>query len=187
MELENTNKSSFTGKPPLRFKDWDVNSLVDYIVGIHHDYLRKTLPEVSRCLEKVVTGNGKLHPELISINRLLNEVNLELMSHLEEEELIVFPFIKKYYSAKNPIQEISQEELGKIQAIISRMENEHDVFGRKMDMIRVVSGNYILPPGASKSYAHLFKLLKEFENDFFIHLHLENHILFPKVSALEIK
>lgn len=187
MELRNTHKSSFTGKPSLRFSEWEVDSLVDYIADKHHSYLRKSIPEVSALLEEVVKVNGKLHPEILSISRLFNELTNELISHMMREESIVFPFIKKYYLAKNPNEIFQKEEIDNIHTIIAKMEQEHDVFGRKLDTIRILSGNYILPQDVSESYSHLFQLLKEFENDFFIHLHLEDHILFPKVFGQEPK
>ncbi|MEO6894058.1 MAG: hemerythrin domain-containing protein [Ginsengibacter sp.] len=187
MELENTNKSSFTDKPALRFNELEVNSLVDYIVDNHHAYIRKSVPDLFAHLKEVANSHGAIHPELISISRLFHEVSTELNSHLLKEESIVFPFIKKYLSGSNSQEDLQKEQINKILPIINKMELEHDVFGRKMDMIRVLSGNYILPHDSSESYARLFKLLKEFENDFFIHLHLENHILFPKVFLLEQK
>ena len=67
------------------------------------------------------------------------------------------------------------------------MEHEHDIVGRKMDMIRVLTNNYSLPEDACASYSLLYKMLEEFEGDLFIHIHLENNILFPKALELEQK
>ena len=57
--------------------------------------------------------------------------------------------------------------------------------GKNMEEIRAISNNYTLPADACASYSLLFRMLAEFEDDLFTHIHLENNILFPK--ALEIE
>ena len=184
-KLRNRDKTLFTDKLPLRFDEWETTALIDHVIDAHHVYIRKTIPVISGLLEEVVNQHEKHHHELLSISRLFHDMSKELLSHMIREEQILFPFIKKYYSSKNPKQDFQKTEINNIHSIIREMEREHDVFGRKMDMIRVISGNYNLPDDDDESYVQLFTLLKEFENDFFIHLHLEAHILFPKVAALE--
>jgi regulator of cell morphogenesis and NO signaling len=44
--------------------------------------------------------------------------------------------------------------------------------------------NYNIPPDACNTYSVTLKLLREFEEDLHIHVHLENNILFPKSLAL---
>jgi len=54
-----------------------------------------------------------------------------------------------------------------------------------MEKIRELSHNYALPEDACASYTLLFKMLEDFENDLFTHIHLENNILFPKAIEIE--
>lgn len=44
--------------------------------------------------------------------------------------------------------------------------------------------DYVLPADACNSYTYLFGKMKEFEDDLFQHIHLENNILFPKALQL---
>ena len=65
------------------------------------------------------------------------------------------------------------------------MEAEHEQAGRILESIRSISNNYELPQDACASYGLLFKMLQDFEDDLFTHIHLENNILFPKALELE--
>ena len=64
------------------------------------------------------------------------------------------------------------------------MEQEHETEGERFREIAELSTNYTPPSDACSTYRVAFALLKEFENDLHLHIHLENNILFPK--ALEL-
>jgi len=185
-ELKNADKSLSTA-PPLRYNDWELDFLAEYIQNVHHDYTRKVTPDLSSYSAKVAKVHGNRHPELETISGLVNDVCTEMASHMVKEEKILFPYIKELVKAKRTGKDFQKGPFGSIQSPISIMEQEHDVVGRKMDMIRVLSKNYTLPEDACASYSYLFKLLQEFENDLFVHVHLENNILFPKSLELEQK
>lgn len=79
------------------------------------------------------------------------------------------------------------EEAKKI--IISQlkdMREEHDLIGGTMDEINKLSGGYMLPSDACKTYEVAYKLLEEFEDDLHAHVHLENNILFNKAEKLAV-
>ncbi|HEU4608475.1 MAG TPA: hemerythrin domain-containing protein, partial [Chitinophagaceae bacterium] len=57
--------------------------------------------------------------------------------------------------------------------------------GEDLEFLRKLTQNYSLPEDACNSYRYLFDKMKEFENDLFTHIHLENNILFPKAIAIE--
>ncbi len=63
---------------------------------------------------------------------------------------------------------------------ITRLSGEHEFAGGAMDKINVITSNYLVPADGCNSYHVTFKLLREFEDDLHIHVHLENNILFPK-------
>ena len=64
------------------------------------------------------------------------------------------------------------------------LENEHEIVGKSMAEMRDLSNNYTLPSDSCASYALLFKMLDEFENDLHLHIHLENNILFKKAILI---
>jgi len=180
-ELQQADKNVLTRTLP--YGDWSLDFLADYIVNTHHTYVRKTLPELRGYALKVAQVHGSRHPELVTIHHLVEAINKELSEHLEEEETSVFPFIKKIVAASNNKEAAAQ--LGSVQSPVTQMEAEHEQAGKILESIRNISNNYALPEDACASYGLLFKMLQDFEDDLFTHIHLENNILFPKALELE--
>jgi regulator of cell morphogenesis and NO signaling len=168
-----------TGPAPLAFHEWSPAFLADYIVNTHHAYVRKMLPQLTELVAKVVGAHGNQHPELSQIGQLVLHLEFELLSHLDKEEKVLFPYIRSLVQGDAPAQ------FSSIETPIAMMEDEHDEAGGIMEEIRSLSNNYALPPDSCTSYAMLFQMLNDFEDDLHIHVHLENNILFPKAIELD--
>ncbi len=183
-ELQTADKNITTSRP-LPYNDWNLDFLADYIVNMHHSYVRKTIPDLHTYAAKVASVHGGRHPELLAISQLTDEICEELSSHMVKEETVLFPYIKQLVAAKNNRSQFQVESFKSVQSSISMMEHEHEIVGRKLEQIRTLSNNYALPEDGCASYSYLYKTLEEFENDLHIHVHLENNILFPKSIDLE--
>ncbi len=167
-----------TLSPSQNFKEWELGFLCDYIVNTHHKYVLKTLPELMFYTQKIADVHGDHHPELIEIATIFSRINDELSQHLEKEETVLFPAIKKATSDSDPNIRTT------IASEIERMEGEHDFAGGAMDKINVISKQYLLPEDACNTYRVTFELLEQFEDDLHVHVHLENNILYPKALTL---
>ena len=183
-EKELNQAVNIPGQRPLAFNEWNLDFLADYILNTHHTYVKKSLPEISGYALKVKKVHGMHHPELVKIQQLVEEINEELSQHLMKEENILFPYIKNLIYAKKGYP-LEKSNFGTIRNPITTMELEHDIVGRLLDEIRVLSFQYTIPEDACASYTLLYKMLEEFEADLHIHIHLENNILFPKAMELE--
>lgn len=175
-ELKDADKLK-TSARPLPYNDWSLDFLADYIVNTHHSYVRKVMPDLKAYADKVAKVHGSRHPELLEINRLVQETMAEMLEHSDEEENVLFPYIKKLVREKKDGDDVKSQ--------IDLRVQEHELVGGNMDKIREISNNYALPEDSCASYAFLFKSLDEFEQDLHIHVHLENNILFPKAIELE--
>ncbi|MEP6465097.1 MAG: iron-sulfur cluster repair di-iron protein [Parafilimonas sp.] len=182
-----TDDKNITQSRPLPYNDWSLDFLADYIVNMHHSYVKKTIPDLKSYAAKVAGVHGNQHPELHKINRLTDEVCAELLLHMVKEETVLFPYIKQLAAAKNNGSQLQSTAFKSIQSPINMMEHEHEIVGKKLEEIRMLSNNYALPEDACASYSYLYKTLEEFENDLHIHVHLENNILFLKAIDLEKK
>jgi regulator of cell morphogenesis and NO signaling len=168
------------------YNEWNLDFLADFIVNNHHSYVRKNLPELRQYSAKVAQVHGAHHPELSPVQKLVEEINTELTDHMEEEEKVLFAYVKKIVQAKNNNQPLNKEEKN-LSSLIEKMEKEHDVVGRNFDKIRELTKGYAIPEDGCSSYKLLFKMLQEFEDDLHLHIHLENNILFPKAVEMEKK
>ena len=64
---------------------------------------------------------------------------------------------------------------------IQVMEAEHHEFGADLARLRELAHGYAPPAGACNTWRALLLGLEEFERDAMRHIHLENHVLFPRV------
>lgn len=166
----------------VAYDDWGIDHLADYIINNHHSYVRESMPGLRAYAQKVSRVHGGRHPELKEIYQLVEEINDELLDHMESEERKVFPAIKELVQQGAPVAGSRS-----LKELIGSMEAEHDSVGRALESIRRLSDNYTLPHDACASYTLLFNALQAFEEDMHLHVHLENNILFPKALAWETK
>lgn len=169
----------------IDFKTWPADLLVDYIEKKHHRYVEEKSAEIKPYLDKVCKVHGNHHPELHEINALFSASTHDLAAHMKKEELILFPFVKKMEKIKRAEAEYSRPHFDTIENPIHMMNDEHLVEGERFRKIEALSNQYTPPADACNTYRVTFALLKEFEADLHLHIHLENNILFPKAIALE--
>lgn len=150
----------------------------------HHRFVETKIQEILPYLDKITRVHGGHHPELEEVNQLFKESAGELTKHMKKEELILFPFIRKMVKAQQS-GEAAQAPFGTVQNPISAMMQEHDTEGERFRQIAELTHNYTTPEDGCNTYNVTLSLLKEFEEDLHLHIHLENNILFPKAIALE--
>jgi len=167
--------------------DWQLDFLIDYIINNHHQYVRRMIPVISLHADKVASVHGKNHPETLRIADLFLAVREELEMHMMKEERILFPQIKQMVQTQKENSQYFAPPFGSIQNPIRMMEYEHTSAGDALSQIRELSNNYTHPEDACNTFKALFSELKEFEEDLHKHIHLENNILFPKSTELEIQ
>ena len=171
-----------------KMKDWTkepLAKLTEYIVRTHHAYCKDELPRLSGLAAKVVNAHGGTNPELALIKAKLARLAEELIDHLAEEEVVVFPMITKLEGKKASDAAAQAESPTSIGNPLAMLIKEHDNAGVLLAEIRSLSRDFIAPEYACTTYNAFFDGLREFERDLHRHIHLENNILFPRAIALE--
>jgi len=169
----------------IDFKSWPLDLLTDYIEKTHHRYVEDKSPELIAYLKKICEVHGKNHTELFEIKELMQQTIGNLAQHMKKEELILFPYITKMEKAKRTGELLKKPNFDSIQNPIIEMESEHSAEGDRFRDIETLSNNYTPPEDACNTYRVTFAMLKEFQDDLHLHIHLENNILFPKSILLE--
>lgn len=167
------------------YQSWPLDLLADYIEKKHHRYVQEKTLEIQPYLDKICKVHGERHPELLKIKEEFNANAGELAAHMKKEELILFPFIRKMTQAKMENIKVDAAHFGTVINPIQMMMDEHTVEGNRFRKIEELSNNYTPPQDACNTYRVSFSLLKEFEQDLHLHIHLENNILFPKAIEIE--
>lgn len=182
-ELKTAMESTTTAATD--YKSWPVDLLADYIEKKHHRYVDQKILEIKPFLNKIVRVHGNRHPELLETEKLFAESAGELTAHMKKEEFILFPFIRKMTKAMEENEPCNTPHFGTVQNPIDMMLHDHTAEGERFRKIAELTDNYTPPADACNTYRVTLSLLKEFEEDLHLHIHLENNILFPKAIEME--
>ena len=175
-------QAATTSKDPAAdYRTWPLDLLADYIEKRHHRYIAQKSPELMQYLNKLCKVHGERHPELFDIRDEFASMARELASHMQKEEMVLFPFVRKLATEQQP----APPPFGTVQNPIRMMMHEHSVEGDRLARITELTSGYTAPADGCTTYRVAFAMLKEFEEDLHHHIHLENNILFPRAIQLE--
>ncbi|MBP7848906.1 MAG: iron-sulfur cluster repair di-iron protein [Lentimicrobiaceae bacterium] len=160
------------------------DELCRYIVDVHHTYVRTNIMTNSDYLSRIVMAHGDRHPELETVQRLFQVCAVALTTHMQKEEVVLFPFISRLVKARHLNEKIPEMSLQHIENPMSVMEAEHDEEGRRFREISRLTQGYSTPSDACNTYRVAMQKLQDFEQDLHRHIHLENNILFPAARLL---
>jgi regulator of cell morphogenesis and NO signaling len=163
----------------FEFDSMSLTELAEYIVRVHHSYVKLNMPQISNFALKVATKHGEHFPYMKEVYFLFAELAEEMDKHMEKEEKILFPKIKL-------LELVASENTNAnyLKGPIDVMEQEHDHAGAIMQKIRQLTNNYTAPENACTTFRLTLEALRAFEEDLHRHVHLENNILFPKAIQL---
>jgi regulator of cell morphogenesis and NO signaling len=164
------------------FAGWTLAHLINHIKAIHHGYLRTNTAQNAAYARKIAAVHGEQHPELARIVAAFDKMATELLLHLQREEAVVFPAIKR---AEVADRAGSAPEAGDAETIAHGVEalvREHGEVGAALHEIRDLAMGYGLPADACATYVLTYQRLQAFEADLHKHVHLENNILFPRAT-----
>jgi regulator of cell morphogenesis and NO signaling len=186
---EALDKSSLinSGSAQHDFDGWPASFLADYIVNVHHKYVRESTEMLDELSNRVAYKHGERFPHLPLLRHYIMELLEELHTHMRKEEMILFPFIKQLEQQDAAVPVGSCGSFSTVQQPISVMEHDHDSAGELVRKIKELTNNFTVPANACNSHNLYIRKLEEFVGDLYQHIHLENNILFPKAVQLEKK
>lgn len=163
------------------------SKLIKFILDKHHEFTKSEIQRLTPLMEKVAYKHGELHPELLKLKKLFYELNEDLLPHMQKEEQVLFPYIKKLEVSEITNVPVQHPPFGTVQNPIRMMNAEHETVGGILRDMRELTADYSAPEGACPSFKALYFGLEEHEKDLHRHIHLENNILFPMAIAMEVK
>jgi regulator of cell morphogenesis and NO signaling len=156
----------------------DPPALAEHIVANHHRYLWEELPLLDALAAKVAAAHGQRHPELADVRQLVTELRADLEPHLLKEERVLFPAVAALAAGQ------TEFPFGPVERPIHMMVIEHDRAGELLARLRAASDGYQVPEDGCASYRSLYGRLAALELDTHVHIHKENHVLFPAALHL---
>jgi regulator of cell morphogenesis and NO signaling len=174
-ELESASAS-----PALSDTDWlaaPLPELVQFIVDNYHVPLRYDLPRLREMMGRVEAAHGAAWPAVVGpLAHDLERLADELLEHIEREERDVFPaMLDCVASTSSALFDASMTE---------RLESDHASIGARLKDMARVTGWFQPPIGACPTVRVLFAELARLAEATYMHVHLENNVLFPRIAAL---
>lgn len=163
---------------------WDAGALValiEHILQRYHDTLREELPRLAALSARSTVEDEGRNPALCEVAAVCAALRTELEAHLLKEEHVLFPFIAQLEQGaghRHPM-------LGRIGSPIGVMEREHDEATDALTRLSSLTDGFSPPADASSTVRALLDGLARLERELHAHIHLENHVLFPRARALE--
>jgi regulator of cell morphogenesis and NO signaling len=162
-----------------------MSRLVQHIVRIHHQCVRRELPKLCEMAHELASKRSELDPNLKSIEALLNELRADMFAHIQKEEQVLFSFIYQMDQEATVAYPHARACFRSVSDAISIVMQEHKSANYIMAEIRRITAEFEAPEWACATHIALFNGLRAFEKDLKEHLHLENDVLFPRAIKLE--
>lgn len=166
--------------------DAGLDTLVDHIVEHHHGYVRAQIPVITAWLDKLVSRHGGRHPELKEIRDTFLALGADLTAHMAKEEHILFPFITDLAVAARAGRPLPRSPFGTLLNPVRVMNQDHRAVCDLVERLRTLSGGYQPPADGCRTYHLCFAELAGFDADLSRHVHIEDHVLFPRALDLEL-
>lgn len=170
----------------VKFEDWSVEFLVDYILNVHHAYLRQTLPDLRDSLRAFLDTHKAKYPYLVRVEEAYNDLMSEIMEHLEHEEDSIFPYLKLIsttFKRKEIYGSLFVRTLSKPLTLI--IETEHKRIITLLFQLRKLTNQYTFAGDVCTNHQVIYNKFKELDADIVQHKFLEDHVLFPKAIGME--
>src|SRR5690349_14377302 len=147
-------------------------AVIDHIVERYHRAHRVDMPALlaaARAIERVHRAKPSCPHGLADH---LEEMFEEMSDHMAKEEQVLFPMIRAGLgaSAAPPIRVLRAE---------------HEDHARRLTRTRELTADLVAPAEACATWRSLYDGLRRLESELMEHVHLENHVLFPR--ALDAK
>ncbi len=173
------------GGSPIEPATLSTERLIQHIVRVHHQYVRQELPRLAEMAQKLADKRSDRVPELKAVAELLEELRAEMVTHIQKEEQVLFPFIAQMDQESIVVYPPAHARFRSVSHPIFMMEQEHESANNIVAELRRLTLGFRPPEWACATHIALFYGLREFETDLKQHVHLENDVLFPRAISLE--
>lgn len=185
LELRDATRN-FQLSNQLDFSSWDIDFLVDYIINVHHCYLRKTTGPVQELLTDFISEHLKKFGWLAELQQRYTALVRHLDISMQREEDVLFPYIRQIAHAHEDKESYAALLVRTLRKPVEdTMQRANDQVAGLLRTIRDLTGHYTVPANACTSHKVVLAKLRELDNDLSQHYYLEHSVLFPRALAIE--
>jgi regulator of cell morphogenesis and NO signaling len=164
---------------------YSLTRLIQHIVRTHHRYVRQQLPGLLAIGQRIVENQGERAEKLNRLLTLLKELQTEMLSHIEREEEVFFPYVAQLDGDERLAHRPSSGSFRGLAETVLAMTKEHESTVRLIDELESLIHDVLQPVPACAGCAALLAALRAFKQDLDRHIQLEDQLLFPRAVQLE--
>lgn len=170
----------------LPFDKWPVDFLVQYLMNVHHEYLRQTLPALKENITSFISGHKKKYPYLAEVENIFNTLASQLEETTAKEEADIFPYILQLASTYKRKETYASLFVRTMRFQLAKeVQAEQQRTANMLKELRQATDTYQFAEKACTRHQVIYHKLREFDADLVQHAHLENNILYPRAIQME--
>ncbi|HGH0875635.1 iron-sulfur cluster repair di-iron protein ScdA [Staphylococcus pseudintermedius] len=170
-ELEAASQQQGEGMQPQYLS---VPSLIQYIQARYHDTLREEFKQLTPYVTKLSRVHGPNHPNLVTLKSTFDAFKSAMLTHTDEEDQNAFPKL---------VRSANGETVEDIDAVVQSLVDDHDEAGALLQQMRELTHDFQPPAEACGTWRLVYDRIAHLERETHAHVHLENHVLFPKITG----
>ncbi|EIE3872622.1 TPA: iron-sulfur cluster repair di-iron protein ScdA [Staphylococcus pseudintermedius] len=170
-ELEDASQQQGEGMQPQYLS---VPSLIQYIQARYHDTLREEFKQLTPYVTKLSRVHGPNHPNLVTLKSTFDAFKSAMLSHTDEEDQNAFPKL---------VRSANGETVEDIDAVVQSLVDDHDEAGALLQQMRELTHDFQPPAEACGTWRLVYDRIAHLERETHAHVHIENHVLFPKITG----
>lgn len=164
LKIDRVNQFVFREKSLLH--EFTLKKLIDYILDEYHTFFYKNSVIVENSLAFTASKLSDTNPFLLSLYDEFISLKEELITHMAEEEEVLFPRMKQVVLRKTA------------NVVMKEIEHDHNTMITKLINIRKLTNNYVPPENIKIELNKTYKLLRSLDKNLHQHIYLENIVLF---------
>ncbi|EGQ3574281.1 iron-sulfur cluster repair di-iron protein ScdA [Staphylococcus pseudintermedius] len=170
-ELEDASQQQGEGMQPQYLS---VPSLIQYIQARYHDTLREEFKQLTPYVTKLSRVHGPNHPNLVTLKSTFDAFKSAMLTHTDEEDQNAFPKL---------VRSANGETVEDIDGVVQSLVDDHDEAGALLQQMRELTHDFQPPAEACGTWRLVYDRIAHLERETHAHVHLENHVLFPKITG----